>query len=717
MGPSRAFSLPSGYAALAFLIAGTACLITAVVFLVFSRDVFDSANFGRRAAQSLSDPGVSRYAATLVADRIIHRKPDLIAFRPMIVSASETVVSSRAFRLIVEQAAVRAHRLALSEGANRVILSLPDLNILVQDAAASANPALAAKIPKSLDSTVARMANGRLATAGLRLARAGKAVRWLWAPLFVLAIVLYVLAHLLAPDRRRAMAVAGAALVFAGLLLVGMVAANPIAAAWIHDPIQLGLVRGLWRAYLGDLARLGIIVAGIGLLVAAGASSLLERIDPFERIREAGRKIATPPQRRSRRFGWGAGMFVAGCCIFANPALAASGAAVIGGLCVAYIGARELFRMFLEAVEAGQPTTRRLSPGGRRPAIIAVSLVVGAVCGAWILWRTPAVVSAGRPPSPAACNGYAELCNRPLDQVVFAGAHNAMSHRDAPGWMFPHHEAGMGQMLRDGVRALLIDIHYGFAGGERIKTDMSAEPSAEKMTAVIGADGYNAAMRIRDRLIRVNESTHGLYFCHGFCELGAYPVEPALNEVRDFAVAHPDEVIILVVEDYVTPADLASAFEKTGLAGFVFTEKPGPPWPTLRHIIESGRRILVFTESGRPGVEWLRPAFETFRETPYTFHTAEEFSCRANRGGNGGSLFQLNHWIDSTPTPKPSNAAIANAYPFLLARAQKCAAERHHLPNLIAVDFYRTGDLLAVVNKLNGVIDPGDGEQRSSDIP
>ena len=280
MGPSRAFSLPSGYAALAFLIAGTACLITAVVFLVFSRDVFDSANFGRRAAQSLSDPGVSRYAATLVADRIIHRKPDLIAFRPMIVPASETVVSSRAFRLIVEQAAVRAHRLALSEGANRVILSLPDLNILIHDAVTSANPALAAKIPKSLDSTVARMANGRLATAGLRLARAGKAVRWLWAPLFVLSIVLYVLAHLLAPDRRRAMAVAGAALVFAGLLLVGMVAANPIAAAWIHDPIQLGLVRGLWRAYLGDLARLGIIVAGIGLtiLFKANGKTLLSSI-------------------------------------------------------------------------------------------------------------------------------------------------------------------------------------------------------------------------------------------------------------------------------------------------------------------------------------------------------------------------------------------------------------------------------------------------------
>jgi hypothetical protein len=131
-------------------------------------------------------------------------------------------------------------------------------------------------------------------------------------------------------------------------------------------------------------------------------------------------------------------------------------------------------------------------------------------------------------------------------------------------------------------------------------------------------------------------------------------------------------------------------------------------------LIESGRRILVFTESGRPGVPWLRPAFETFRETPYSFHKIEEFSCRPNRGGNRGSLFQLNHWIDTAPAPKPSNAAIVNAYPFLLARASKCADQRRHLPNVIAVDFYQTGDLFAVVSKLNGV---DNSEEPGSDSP
>jgi hypothetical protein len=60
-------------------------------------------------------------------------------------------------------------------------------------------------------------------------------------------------------------------------------------------------------------------------------------------------------------------------------------------------------------------------------------------------------------------------------------------------------------------------------------------------------------------------------------------------------------------------------------------------------------------------------------------------------------------WIPITrvPAPRPSDAALVNAYDFLMPRARRCLRERHRLPNLVAVDFYRTGDLLAVVGELN----------------
>jgi hypothetical protein len=126
--------------------------------------------------------------------------------------------------------------------------------------------------------------------------------------------------------------------------------------------------------------------------------------------------------------------------------------------------------------------------------------------------------------------------------------------------------------------------------------------------------------------------------------------------------------------------------------------------PTLRSLIEAGTPLIVFLESGTPGVPWLHPAFDgAIMETPYTFHEPQEFSCKANRGGSDALLFQINHWIESTPAPKPSNAEIVNAYDFLLKRARQCMTQRKHLPNIIAVDFYGVGDLVGVVRELNGL--------------
>jgi hypothetical protein len=691
----------------ALLILGAACFGLGAISFVLSRNFFDPVAFGRRAAQSLSDPGVAAYAGDSIATAVIRAKPDLIAFRPLLTSAGESLVTTTGFRFVVERAATRAHQAAFSQGSERLLLSLPDLNVLVHDAVSHASPALAAKIPKNLDAIVTRMASSRTAANILLVARAGRWLRNAWPPLFVLALSLFVLGLWLAPRRQQAMARSGVGLVVVGLVLVGLVAINPLASLWIHDDKLLGLVRGLWRTFLGDLARWGILFTGLGVLITSGASSVLERVSPLEQLSRWGVALASPRASRWHRFSRGLGLFLCGCLVFSYPSLMLSAAAVIAGIGIAYTGSRELFRLFLDTLDKtaahAQPEERQW----RGAAVAFVALLVAALGAGWFILRNP-VQASTPPPAILACNGFPELCDRPVDQVVFAGAHNAMSNQDAPGWMFPHHEAGMPQMLQDGIRALLIDVHYGFPGGSRVKTDMGMEPTADKIKQAVGDEGYAAAMRIRDRLVGVDESKHQLYFCHGFCELGAYPVAPALGEIRDFVATHPAEVLILVVEDAVTPQDLAAEFDKAGFADLVYTGNPAPPWPTLRQLIESGRRVLLFIESGRPGVPWLHPAFETFRETPYTFHKVEDFSCRANRGGDAGSLFQINHWIDTTPTPKPSNAAIVNAHQFLLDRARKCASERRHKVNLVAVDFYRTGDLLAVVNELNGVGEPGE---------
>jgi len=57
----------------------------------------------------------------------------------------------------------------------------------------------------------------------------------------------------------------------------------------------------------------------------------------------------------------------------------------------------------------------------------------------------------------------------------------------------------------------------------------------------------------------------------------------------------------------------------------------------------------------------------------------------------------------ATALQRPSDAAKVNAYAPLLARAKACERIRKRLPNLLAVNFYKEGDVFRVADTLNRV--------------
>jgi hypothetical protein len=128
--------------------------------------------------------------------------------------------------------------------------------------------------------------------------------------------------------------------------------------------------------------------------------------------------------------------------------------------------------------------------------------------------------------------------------------------------------------------------------------------------------------------------------------------------------------------------------------------------------IRPGERVVLLAEERAGGAPWFRLAYEeALQETPFTFRGAAALtdpanrveSCAANRGPDSAPLLLLNHWVAMEPLPLPSDAEKVNAYEPLLARARECERIRGQIPNLIAVNFYRRGDLFRVVDTLNGV--------------
>lgn len=682
---------------------GILCLAAGALLATLSRSFFNSSSFAESTAACLADEGVAAFVADRITGAILQRNHDLVAVRPLILATAKAVVASEPFRGLVRTAAYRAHQGVLSDTSRQLVLSLPDVEVLLRAAIGHASPQLAARIPERVNTLLASFENDPRMEFVMSQWRMGARMRWAALALLATGWGLLAVAFWFAPSRNRALVRIGFALILCGLAVAAVrPAGSLIVGAAVDAPLLSGAVDGLWRTYMSGLRIWGVFFAGLGILIAAGGASLLEALNPVAEIRRARDLLVTVPRARTGRIVWGSLLTVAGLLLVAFPVWVLTACVVVIGICAVYAGTRELFRLALETVSASPDAQLGIGSWrlARRAALVIAACTI--LVAGWVFVQHPSVTP--MQPSLSACNGHAELCGRRVDQVVFAGAHNAMSHEQTPDWMFPHHQAGIPQQLRDGVRALLFDVHYGFPGASRVKTDLTGRSSATLERAV-GAEGVAAAQRIRDRLTGVSEDRREIYLCHGFCELGAYELKPVLGQIRSFLIENPGEVLILIIEDYVSPQDLAGTFEQAGLKELVFLGSSSP-WPAMGELVSSGQRVIAFIESGRPDVPWLRAAFEHFQETPYTFHKPEEFSCRPNRGGTSGSLLLVNHWIETTPAPRPSNAEAVNSHNFLLKRAQRCSEERGKVVNVLAVDFYRSGDLLKVADTLNGLNTP-----------
>ena len=305
----------------------------------------------------------------------------------------------------------------------------------------------------------------------------------------------------------------------------------------------------------------------------------------------------------------------------------------------------------------------------------------------------------------AGCNGHVELCDRRLDEVVLAGTHNSMA-ASSQGFLFARQQGGIVAQLASGVRAFLVDFHYGARVEDLVRTDFRSEAEEELARAKLSADERAATESVLALLGGVPpDAERTVYFCHLYCELGATPALDELRLVHDFLRENPNEVVVLVVEDFVDPADGVAVLERSGLAGQAWTWRPGEPLPTLGEMIRRGRNVLVLVENEGGAKPWYIPAYDMLQETPYTFTAPREFSCALGRGDATNPLFLVNHWISVDP-PSRTVAADANARDVLLARGEACRSERGHVPNIIAVDFFADGDLFDVVDVLNGVAPP-----------
>lgn len=704
----------------------TLCAVAAVVLFIGTvlgyarREIVRTEAFTERALSVVHEEPVSKGIAVVLTQQAIEAgNPDLVALRPLIEATISRLISSGSTDPILRLAIVDLHKRALTSDPAPLLLDLSDMLVLTKGVVAAVRPDAASSLPTA--QTVGEIEVAQ-ADAGVWVDRA-ETVRHLGVALPLVAIALLGLALLLARDRRRAAVSAGLAVMAAGLAVILVMAVTKPVVVGLFDGDNADIARAAWDGMLGSLGRWGLVLAGIGSIIAASGAAAIPRIDVREGVTRIARVLLSTPEGRPGQVAQGARAVAAigiGVLAITDPRATTRVILLVAGAIAATWGVSEILRIGRRP--AADEPAGDLVDIRRRGTVVAGFIVGGLATLGLLSLGGVALATRGGDPTPPAppapCNGHEALCNRSLDRVSMVASHNAMSVAEDPGWFNAHHYNPIVDQLDAGVRGLLIDTYLGqatqrsgFAGTKLVQTDLSKTTRAE-VEAKIGPEALAAAERLSGRIL-YGEAVEKpkLYLCHGLCELGATDALAEFTRIRAWLDDHPDQVIVIVIENAAPRADEAAALEASGLAGRAWPTRfaPGDALPTLREMIDAGKTALIMHETpGGDGPAWYQPAYDITQETPYAFPSLEvlrsEASCVPNRGPKTAPLFLLNHWLDKQPV-QVGQSEQTNTRDVLLARARLCQRVRGRLPNLVAINFVEVGDAYAVVDDLNGIRD------------
>jgi len=276
------------------------------------------------------------------------------------------------------------------------------------------------------------------------------------------------------------------------------------------------------------------------------------------------------------------------------------------------------------------------------------------------------------------CNGHAGLCDRKYGNTTFVGAHDSFAFSSNPLALARTQEVDIRTQLRQGVRLLQAQAHM-----------------------------------------------HGkdLNFCHNTCALyNGGKVKDYFWKVKHFLDRHPNEIITIIIAnpEKVSGKVWKPIFESTGLADMAYIPHQTPmmreDWPTLRELLESGRRLIVFMDKGAEdgSVPYLLPQFTMMWEDVYD-PTDRNFPCKVDRTSGplapSQQLNLMNHNlnVDLMPIgpglrlPARLESPRTNGVYSIKAHANHCAPlAGDKYPNFVLVDFVNVGQTQRAVALMNG---------------
>ena len=146
--------------------------LAAAAILVYLRvELLDEQRFADRAVEAVRDPQVRATIADRAVGVAIEVEPDLLAARPLLVSAVRGAIDTPAFEQLVRAAAINAHRVLFDEDEPTIAVDIADAAELIVPAVRSVDPELAEELPERLEAPLATLDRRAFAADTIELAQ------------------------------------------------------------------------------------------------------------------------------------------------------------------------------------------------------------------------------------------------------------------------------------------------------------------------------------------------------------------------------------------------------------------------------------------------------------------------------------------------------------------------------------------------------------------
>jgi len=260
------------------------------------------------------------------------------------------------------------------------------------------------------------------------------------------------------------------------------------------------------------------------------------------------------------------------------------------------------------------------------------------------------------------CNGHDEYCSKRYDELCQAATHDSVAN-SPDFWQVPAQSKSVREQLNASIGALMLSVY---------------------------------------------DDSGTLSVCRGDCDEGNTALASVLGSVRDFLDANPRQVVTLLLDSSVEASRVQREFEALELDHFAIAQAENAPWPTLGQMIESGSRLVVFSNAPDATAAWLLPRDVWIWETARDWTSLTSMKCNPAVGDRTRPLALIHHNLVDTADggshdPSVVLATTANAFAVVTERLEACASQSSRVPNFVAVDFAAVGDVVGATQVMNGV--------------